>query len=264
MPSTATGQIPARQRRHSRGLRAGLTRPGARPSPPDASRVPLLGGAVVGALGISPDGRLIAAGSPNGTVGIWNLRDQDPDSRRCLGVPEGYTLRWRGCRPHIGGTSHLEAQLITQCRIGNGACDATETGPVVLVATGVNGDDGHREVLGVKVATSETKEAWNVFFAELVARGLSGVRLVSSDAHAGLGRGDRGEPARRQLAALPNSLCRPPGYADVDAGSLAGQRFRAGEVGIVRVLRARRGPCLVGGIGLVGCPVVGSVRWRVL
>jgi putative transposase len=56
---------------------------------------------------------------------------------------------------------------------------------VVLVATGVNAD-GHREVLGVKVATSETKEAWNTFFADLVARGLSGVRLVTSDAHAGL------------------------------------------------------------------------------
>jgi len=56
---------------------------------------------------------------------------------------------------------------------------------VVLVATGVNGD-GHREVLGVKVATSETKEAWNAFFADLVARGLTGVRLVTSDAHAGL------------------------------------------------------------------------------
>jgi transposase-like protein len=56
---------------------------------------------------------------------------------------------------------------------------------VVLVATGVNAD-GHREVLGVKVATSETKEAWNVFFADLVARGLSGVKLVTSDAHAGL------------------------------------------------------------------------------
>ena len=56
---------------------------------------------------------------------------------------------------------------------------------VVLVATGVNAD-GHREVLGVKVATSETKEAWNVFFADLVARGLSGVRLVTTDAHAGL------------------------------------------------------------------------------
>jgi putative transposase len=56
---------------------------------------------------------------------------------------------------------------------------------VVLVATGVNAD-GHREVLGVKVATSETKEAWNAFFADLVARGLTGVRLVTSDAHAGL------------------------------------------------------------------------------
>ena len=56
---------------------------------------------------------------------------------------------------------------------------------VVLVATGVNAD-GHREVLGVKVATSETKQAWNVFFADLVARGLTGVKLVTSDAHAGL------------------------------------------------------------------------------
>ena len=56
---------------------------------------------------------------------------------------------------------------------------------VVLLATGVNGD-GHREVLGMRVATSETAAAWNGFFADLVARGLSGVRLVTSDAHAGL------------------------------------------------------------------------------
>ena len=56
---------------------------------------------------------------------------------------------------------------------------------VVLLATGVNGD-GHREVLGLRVATSETGAAWNEFFADLVARGLAGVRLVTSDAHAGL------------------------------------------------------------------------------
>ena len=56
---------------------------------------------------------------------------------------------------------------------------------VVLLATGVNGD-GHREVLGMRVATSETGPVWNEFFADLVARGLSGVRLVTSDAHAGL------------------------------------------------------------------------------
>ncbi|MDN5746464.1 MAG: IS256 family transposase [Nocardioidaceae bacterium] len=56
---------------------------------------------------------------------------------------------------------------------------------VALVATGVNAD-GHREVLGLRVATSETGAAWNEFFADLAARGLTGVRLVTSDAHAGL------------------------------------------------------------------------------
>lgn len=56
---------------------------------------------------------------------------------------------------------------------------------VVLVATGVN-HDGHREVLGMQVATSETGMAWNMFFADLVARGLTGVKLITSDAHAGL------------------------------------------------------------------------------
>ena len=56
---------------------------------------------------------------------------------------------------------------------------------VVLLATGVNAD-GHREVLGLPVATSETGAAWNEFFADLVARGLAGVRLVTSDAHTGL------------------------------------------------------------------------------
>jgi len=56
---------------------------------------------------------------------------------------------------------------------------------VVLVATGVNGD-GRREVLGLNVATSETGPAWNTFFADLTARGLTGVQLVTSDAHAGL------------------------------------------------------------------------------
>src|SRR3954449_10807857 len=54
-----------------------------------------------------------------------------------------------------------------------------------LVATGVSGE-GHGEVLGGHVATSETAAAWLAFFKDLLARGLSGVRLVTSDAHAGL------------------------------------------------------------------------------
>ena len=56
---------------------------------------------------------------------------------------------------------------------------------VVMPATGVNAD-GHREVLGMRVATSETGPAWNELFADPVARGLSGVWLVTSDAHQGI------------------------------------------------------------------------------
>jgi putative transposase len=55
----------------------------------------------------------------------------------------------------------------------------------VLVATGVNGD-GHREILGLQVTSAEDGAGWLTFFRDLVARGLTGVRLVTSDAHAGL------------------------------------------------------------------------------
>jgi len=55
----------------------------------------------------------------------------------------------------------------------------------VLVVTGVNAE-GHREILGVEVATSEDKAGWLACWRSLVARGLSGVVLVISDAHQGL------------------------------------------------------------------------------
>src|SRR5687768_7119661 len=55
----------------------------------------------------------------------------------------------------------------------------------VMVATGVNAD-GFREVLGVATSTNESGAGWNTFFKDLVARGLNGVALVTSDAHAGL------------------------------------------------------------------------------
>jgi len=54
-----------------------------------------------------------------------------------------------------------------------------------LVATGVNAD-GHREILGIQVTTSEDGAGWLGFFRDLTARGLSGVKLVTSDAHRGL------------------------------------------------------------------------------
>jgi len=54
-----------------------------------------------------------------------------------------------------------------------------------LLATGVNAD-GHREILGLQVSSAEDGAGWLGFFRDLVARGLTGVRLVTSDAHAGL------------------------------------------------------------------------------
>jgi transposase-like protein len=54
-----------------------------------------------------------------------------------------------------------------------------------LVATGVNAD-GHREILGLQVTTSEDGAGWLGFFRDLSARGLAGVKLVTSDAHTGL------------------------------------------------------------------------------
>jgi putative transposase len=55
----------------------------------------------------------------------------------------------------------------------------------VVVATGIAAD-GHREVLGFDVGDSEDGAFWTAFLRSLRTRGLSGVQLVISDAHAGL------------------------------------------------------------------------------
>jgi putative transposase len=54
-----------------------------------------------------------------------------------------------------------------------------------LIAVGVNAE-GYREILGVDVTTAEDGAGWLTFLRSLTARGLSGVKLVTSDAHAGL------------------------------------------------------------------------------
>jgi putative transposase len=61
-------------------------------------------------------------------------------------------------------------------RICNVAC---------VVATAVNAQ-GNREILGLDLHTSEDGAGWTAFLRGLLARGLSGVRLVISDAHPGL------------------------------------------------------------------------------
>ena len=54
-----------------------------------------------------------------------------------------------------------------------------------LVAYGI-GPDGKRDLLGIHLGASESEASWTELLAELVARGLSGVRLIIRDEHAGL------------------------------------------------------------------------------
>ncbi len=81
---------------------------------------------------------------------------------------------------------------------------------VVLLATGVN-NDGHREVLGMRVATAETGAAWNEFC----------------------------EPARRFVAALPHPLRLQPDGRDPEGHVAGGQGDAAQRL---RPARRRRGP----------------------
>src|SRR3989441_5300767 len=70
--------------------------------------------------------------------------------------------------------------LVVKCREGGRTLNVC-----VVHAVGVN-RDGFRESLGLDVVTSEDGAAWLAYMRGLVARGLAGVRLVSSDAHPGL------------------------------------------------------------------------------
>jgi len=90
-------------------------------------------------------------------------------------------------------------------RIVNVAC---------VLATGVDAD-GHREILGVDVLTTEDGAGWTSFLRGLVARGLSGVELVISDAHQGLKQAIAGVlPGacwqRCRTHFMRNLLCRVP------------------------------------------------------
>jgi transposase-like protein len=112
-------------------------------------------------------------------LGITGMsKSQVSELAKCL---DADVASFRG-RPLDGGPyRHLQADAL--------AIKVREGGRIVqaaaLVATGVN-RDGHREILGLEVVTQEDGAAWLSFFRGLVARGLAGVALVTSDAHVGL------------------------------------------------------------------------------
>jgi transposase-like protein len=71
----------------------------------------------------------------------------------------------------------------------------------VLQAIGID-REGRRHVLGVSVSRSEAEVHWREFLQSLVARGLCGVELITSDSHAGL------EAARKAVfAGVPWQRC---------------------------------------------------------
>jgi putative transposase len=82
------------------------------------------------------------------------------------------------------------------------------TSKAVVVATGVTAD-GRREILGLDVGDSEDEVFWRAFLTGLKKRGLSGVRLVISDQHAGLVAA-----LRRGLQGVAHQRCRVH-YADL-------------------------------------------------
>jgi len=85
-------------------------------------------------------------------------------------------------RPLDGGPyTYIWVDALTQrCRDGGRVVNVC-----TAIATAVNAD-GQREILGVDVFTVEDGAAWTSFLRGLVARGLTGVRLVISDDHLGL------------------------------------------------------------------------------
>jgi transposase-like protein len=71
----------------------------------------------------------------------------------------------------------------------------------LLQAIGID-REGRRHVLGLSVSRSEAEVHWREFLQSLVGRGLCGVQLITSDAHAGL------EAARKAvLPSVPYQRC---------------------------------------------------------
>jgi transposase-like protein len=87
--------------------------------------------------------------------------------------------KWRN-RP-LGETPYLILDArYEKVRHGGSVVDCA-----VLVAIGIN-PDGKRSILGVSVSLSEAEVHWRQFLESLQNRGLHGVRLITSDDHAGL------------------------------------------------------------------------------
>lgn len=75
-----------------------------------------------------------------------------------------------------------------------------------IIAVAVN-TDGRREIIGLKIGSSEAETFWSGFLRTLVRRGLKGVMLVVSDAHEGLKQAiAKGLHATWQRCRVPSAI----------------------------------------------------------
>jgi putative transposase len=98
---------------------------------------------------------------------ICALLDEQVEAFRCRPLEGDYPYLWldgKAEKVRDGG------RVVNKC---------------VVIAYGVH-ETGRREILGIDVGEAETEAFWTDFLRSLIARGLTGVQLVVSDAHEGL------------------------------------------------------------------------------
>lgn len=115
-----------------------------------------------------------------GTMGVKRM-SKSTASRIAAPVLDAKSLDFRN-RPLVNGPYRFVSvdAMVVKVR---------EDGHVVfthiLIATGIN-RYGKREVLGCDIGSAENGSGWLDFFRDLVSRGMTGVSLVTADAHVGL------------------------------------------------------------------------------
>src|SRR5882724_11664539 len=122
--------------------------------------------------------RLDAQGRPGGRVA--RAADLESEaSRTCAGLDEQVDA-FRN-RPLEGSYPYLWLDAkVEKVRDGDRVVRKA-----LVLADAVH-ESGYREVIGLDVGEAETEAFWRSFLRGLVERGLVGVQLVVSDAHAGL------------------------------------------------------------------------------
>ena len=132
--------------------------------------------------------------------------------------------------PYLG----LDATYVS-CREGGRV-----EGRAVVTAIAA-GEDGSRRYVGLDYVDVESRESWREFLRGLRRRGVSGVDLVVSDAHAGLRRAVRevfpGSCWQRCVAHLMRDV----------AGRLSGRDDRKRALSALSAVFRERDPALVGG-----------------